>query len=196
MARINTDRPVTVYGLSSSIDGVVRYVGQTVQPLSVRLKDHINRARAGKKWALCHWIRKHESLGETIQISVIEENAVLHISEIHWIATYRAAGIRLVNATAGGEGIVGLLRTAEHQEKIAKAQRGRKRRPLTDDEKQVLSRILKTRTFSDEHRRRISEKRKAQGISAETQEKMRLGRLNSTLWRSKVGNKLSRKCSA
>jgi len=189
MAYKRTSRPVTIYGLASSIDGQVRYVGQTVRELKTRLRDHLNCARKGKEIAVYAWIRKHEALGETIQIKVLEENAIINESEIRWIANLRAAGVKLVNSTKGGDGIVGQIRTPEHQEKIAAAQRGQKRKPLSTEQKQVLSEILKKRSFSPEHRRRISETRKAQGISQEAQEKMRLGRVSSDKWRSNCGRK-------
>lgn len=180
---------VTVYGLSTSADDRIRYIGQTIQPLDVRLRHHRGMARRGKKSALFAWMRKHEALGEVIIITPIVIGAIYHETEIEMITSYKERGAPLVNSTRGGEGIVGLPRTAAHQQKIADAQRGGKRQPLTDAQKQVLSEILKKRVFTEEHRQRISEKRKAQGISAETQAKMRDGRINSPLWRASCGRK-------
>lgn len=180
---------VTVYGLSTSADERVRYIGQTVRSLQIRLNAHLRWARNGKKSALFAWIRKHELLGETIIITPIMVGAILHETEIETIALHKRLGANLVNSTRGGEGIVGLIRTFEHSQKISDAQRGQKRKPLTDKQKSVLSEKLKTRVFTEEHRRRISEKRKAQGISKETQIKMRDARVSSSLWRETCGRK-------
>lgn len=188
--RMVTDSPrVVVYGLSTSSDDRVRYVGQTIAPLKTRLRGHLRWARKGEKSALFGWIRKHLANGDEIMINPIVRDAVLHETEIQIIAFYRAAGAKLVNSTNGGEGFVGLPRSKEHQQKIADAQRGQKREPLSEEMKQRLSEILKTRVFSEEHRRRISEKRKAQGISVEAQKKMAEGRRNSPLWHAAVGRR-------
>lgn len=184
-----TEPCVIVYGLSTSADERIRYIGQTSRSLMKRLHEHCKWARDGKKSALFAWIRKHEALGEAIIITPLVVGAVLHKTEIETIAAYRALQPGLLNSTVGGEGIVGLIRTPEHQQKIADAQRGKKRQPLTNEQKSVLSEILKTRVFTEEHRRRISEKRKAQGISKDTQAKMREGRISSELWRSTRGRK-------
>lgn len=186
MTMVNQNPCVTVYGLSTSADGRIRYVGQTIHPLHVRLRQHLNWARKGKKSALFVWIRKHEANGESVNIFALEEHAVLHEAEIRLIAFYKRMGAALVNSTKGGEGIVGLVRTKEHTQKIADAQRGKKRAPLSVEMKQRLSAILKTRIFSEEHRRKISEKRKAQGISPEAQVKMAEGRRKSPLWRGPI----------
>jgi len=189
MAMTKQNRGVVVYGLFTSADEQVRYVGQTVSPLQTRLRHHLGLARRGKISALFSWIRKHERIGETIEIKPLVRDAVQHETEIQVIAFFKDAGANLVNSTIGGEGIVGLPRTPEHQKKIADAQRGQKRGPLTEEHKKLLSAVLKTRTFSEEHRRKISEKRKAQGISTETQAKMRDGRVSSPLWRANCGRK-------
>lgn len=183
----HTQRLVTVYGLASSEDRKIRYVGQTVSALPKRLREHTRRELRYTNYK-ANWVRSVLAAGHHVIIFPIEIDAVLNEAEMRLIAWYRKNGARLVNSTRGGDGIVGLPRTPEHQQKIADAQRGKKRGPLSDEMKARLSVILSTRIFTAEHRARISAARKAQGISPETQAKMAEARRQSPLWRARVGS--------
>ena len=120
-------RVATVYGLASSADNKIRYVGQTVRSLGSRLKDHIRIARNKKHRHLSHWINKTLSNGFNVTIFVIENHVVSGDAEIRWIAWYRRHGVKLVNGTNGGDG--GRLgpKTPEECKKISNALKGKKK---------------------------------------------------------------------
>ncbi|MEP0873607.1 NUMOD3 domain-containing DNA-binding protein [Trichocoleus desertorum AS-A10] len=97
-------RPCTVYGLTSSKDGKIRYIGQTIRPLKVRLQKHILEAQSDGQTPKSRWIRKVLEQGYTINILPLKENATHHEDEIKLIAEYRASGYELLNLVDGGQG--------------------------------------------------------------------------------------------
>lgn len=108
----------TVYGLSGP-DGKIRYVGQTRQPLAVRLSEHIRRPRG----RLACWLKSLTAQGEEPRIFIIERCAVRNEAERRLIAWYRRHGANLVNLTDGGDGAAA-PRSAQHRAAIAAALRG------------------------------------------------------------------------
>ncbi len=118
---------VTVYGLASSQDGAIRYIGQTTKSLNVRLAWHLSWvAKRGDDSRRSRWIRSVLSHGHRVTIVSIEENAVLSEAEIRWIDHYKRSGIELVNTTLGGDPWIGTPKTPEHKAKISAALKGRK----------------------------------------------------------------------
>lgn len=121
---MDTIRRCTVYGLRSSSDPEIRYIGQTFYSLSNRLKRHRKEARSGDQTPRSRWIRKVIAGGERVEIVPIEENAVWNEAEIRWIAHYRAASPRLLNITAGGQGAeAGVKKSKETRRRMSAAQR-------------------------------------------------------------------------
>jgi hypothetical protein len=114
-----------VYGLSSSEDGEIRYIGQTTKKGNRRLREHICEAMRGGQWPLCKWIRKVIARGHSIQFVVLVSNAVLNETETQLIAGYRSNGSRLLNCTDGGEGFVGWKPTGEQRIKMRDAAKRR-----------------------------------------------------------------------
>lgn len=100
-------KPVTVYTLHSTRDGLVRYVGQTVGDMRARLRQHRSYAKLRKQTAVHKWIARELAEGFEIEITAIAEDAQLHVTEIAMIAKYRVDGHGLLNHTDGGEGTVG-----------------------------------------------------------------------------------------
>lgn len=150
---------VTVYGLSSSEDDVVRYVGQTTGPLNQRLIHHHYDAQKLSTIHKSNWIRSVITRGYSIRIIPIEENAPWGTAEIKWIKFYRDAGLDLVNTTDGGEGVVGYIRDAEWRARRSASMKGR----------QSPRKGVK---LSDETREKISVAQKGKVISAQTREKI------------------------
>lgn len=133
---------VTVYGLCSSADGRIRYVGQTNQKLSYRLNTHIAHALAARSKAHCAaWIRQVISAGSDIRIFAIEENAVRNEAERRLIKWYRKHGAALTNIGLGGDGNDG-PRSEEHKRAISEALRGK---PKSADHRRKLADALKGR---------------------------------------------------
>lgn len=96
----------TVYGLCSSESGEVRYVGQTIQRLTNRLKFHLHSANHDTT-PVARWMKREIDRGHEILIFALENNAILNESECRYIAWYREHGLHLLNLTEGGEGTVG-----------------------------------------------------------------------------------------
>ena len=95
-----------IYGLSSSEDGVVRYIGQTKNSLNARLNEHKCDALTRKlKSHKCNWIRKIYKNGFVLNITLIEETDENHWQdrEIYWIRKYRNKNDKLVNQLDGGQ---------------------------------------------------------------------------------------------
>lgn len=102
-----------IYGLSSSEDGVIRYVGKTKNDIFTRMIEHKCDALTKKmKSHKCNWIRKIYDEGFELQVLLIEETDDNNWQdrEIYWIKKYREKG-NLVNQLDGGEsgGIGGKL---------------------------------------------------------------------------------------
>lgn len=137
-------KKVTVYGLASSEDGKIRYVGQTTNSLSTRLRAHKTERPNTYK---ARWIRSVHRNGFSVVCFVIDRDAEWNETEIRLIAWYRKNGARLTNATSGGEGI--LNPSAEVRAKISAAN---PRTPLTPERKAKMIAGLRARKFSDEHK--------------------------------------------
>ena len=129
---------ITVYGLASSKDGVIRYIGQTSRSLETRLQWHLTwTKRERDKSRRTAWIKSVLRDGHALTIIAIETDAVKDEAEIRWIAHYRAAGHDLVNGSAGGDNCIGVPKTAEHRAKIAAAHKGRKS-PWTSERNRAM----------------------------------------------------------
>lgn len=99
----------SVYGLFSTEDMVVRYIGQTMQSLPNRRVQHLAEAARPPGTSRCHrWIRKVLRSGFEIGIDLIEEECQWDDGEKYWIAFYRDRYPgQLTNLSAGGCGYVG-----------------------------------------------------------------------------------------
>lgn len=102
------DRTCTVYGLFSSGGGCVRYVGQTTGDVATRARKHIERAirKCTKPTHREAWIRKVVADGFRVKWVVLQNGAAWNTDEIRWIRKLRREGVRLVNGTRGGEGML------------------------------------------------------------------------------------------
>lgn len=59
-------RQSKIYCLTSSRDGVVRYVGQCERSFENRLLGHLNYARKGATLKVCKWINEERKSGHVI----------------------------------------------------------------------------------------------------------------------------------
>lgn len=115
MGKTNT---CTVYALSSSEDGRVRYVGQTQMGIKQRLSQHLSEAKRSD-YKVSRWIRKTVENGFQVQITPLEERAILHEAEVRWIALYRRSHSDLTNTSMGGDfSAFGLVRSEETKERM------------------------------------------------------------------------------
>lgn len=97
----------TVYGLRSSRDGVVRYVGSTSRPLAERLSGHVAEVRCNIKWRVraglpVHaWMRIEILAGYSITAVPLIEDACVWCEEAE-ICRRLDAGEPLLNVTIKG----------------------------------------------------------------------------------------------
>jgi hypothetical protein len=100
----------TIYGLVDPDSRAVRYVGYTRQPLAERLKYHLWDA---KRKRACHgktrkavWIRSLVRRRRALEAVILQSGVGEWMAaEQLWIATFRAAGMDLLNMTIGGRGV-------------------------------------------------------------------------------------------
>ena len=94
-----------IYGLYSTEDGAIRYVGETTQDIKDRLSAHKSESLHQKKKShKCNWIRKVYKCGFEVKIILIDtatEND-WEDKEIYWINEYRTKNIGLTNQLPGG----------------------------------------------------------------------------------------------
>lgn len=131
----------SIYGLVSSEDNIVRYIGQTMRPLEKRLNEH----KSCKKSCIsCYrWIRKVIANGYEVRIELLEENCHWNDAERKWIAEYRKnfPGV-LLNWSDGGCGYSG-LRSEEVKMNMRKpkseSHKAAMRKPKSEQAKQKMS---------------------------------------------------------
>jgi len=111
-----------VYGLSSTKDGTIRYIGQTALELNRRLNQHLAAGRNPKHQAYVNrWIRKQLRDGYGVEIHLIEDEAEPDLAEIRWIYHYRRFTPNMVNVASGGlGGVKGIKRSDETKAKMRK----------------------------------------------------------------------------
>lgn len=152
-----------IYGLVDSRRPLdIRYVGKTSRRLCDRLWDHKKFAK--RKPSSTHrnnWVNQVVAEGGRIDIVAIEEcsEAELNAREIFWIATYNAAGGRLTNHTAGGDGCADMDEATKN-----KLREYRKGRAIDSAVREKISLSLKGRPSPMTGRKHTEEaKRKMKG---------------------------------
>ena len=114
----------TLYALVHPETGDVRYIGKTTQ-LKARLRRHMSDAKRGQQNHRCCWIRSLPARPLIVPIITTEERYAM-AAERFAIALYRSAGDDLTNATDGGEGAPGSIRTPAQRAAIGARFRGKK----------------------------------------------------------------------
>ncbi len=112
-----------VYGLLDPDSHKVRYIGQTVRDLRVRLAGHICSVVSDRPVVL--WVKGLVSVGKRPDIVLLGEadtHVALDTLEQRMIAEYRAAGNNLLNKSSGGGGRSGMPLSKEHRAKLHNAE--------------------------------------------------------------------------
>lgn len=127
--------PAVIYGLSSTRDQVIRYIGQTSTGLpETRLAAHRQRAKSGKAPLAC-WMRKEQAAGFDVRLTVLFWHGDAATSEKEYIALYRALGAPLLNVAVGADLSSPRAETRdmapEARRKISSARRGRRHTEAT-----------------------------------------------------------------
>lgn len=122
--------PATVYGLKSTRDGRIRYIGQTQENPVRRLSNHKRMARQGAGGKVGEWMRNEMADGFEVRMSIIVEAGTLNETERLVIEKARAEGYDLLNTRDGG-GVKVERRgpppiSASTRARLSKAAKGRK----------------------------------------------------------------------
>ena len=154
------------------------YIGKTLRPLNIRIQNHMARARSGHTAYFYNAIRKYgadafkwDILTRIEAVTKKLTNEYLNILEKEYIEQYKSY-IRDngYNMSLGGEGLIPneelrkvLKKKAiergkrrEYREKMSRAKMGKKKLPMTEEQKDKLSKATKrTWTNPDIRKRRL-----------------------------------------
>jgi hypothetical protein len=144
-----------IYGLRCPLSSEIRYVGQTIRKLEVRLKSHKFDKRSNPH--KINWINKLSRLGvlDELTIELLEEcnKELLNDREKYWIIKYKDN--RLLNLTDGGDTNYTINKDAieRMRQKLIGKFIGRK---LSSETKEKMSKKHKGKKLSDDHKKLIS----------------------------------------
>lgn len=129
----NSDDEWVIYGLSRR-DGAIRYVGKA-KDARVRLLQHLSKARNGHANPVCDWLRRVLADGDELVITILETGSgdSWEQAERDWISRFDPRSI--MNRAPGG---------------MAYGY-------VSPDARKRAGERLKSRVFTEEHRRRIAE---------------------------------------
>ena len=98
---------IYIYGLYSTEDGVVRYVGKTTNPKN-RLPEHRREAKENNDRPKNIWMRDVWERGFDVKLKILEETDIYHWadSESAWISKLMTTN-NLTNVQKGGPGGIG-----------------------------------------------------------------------------------------
>lgn len=153
-------RELKIYMLSSSSDpNNIRYVGKTVEKLSVRLSGHLHDAKHGVRKPLYDWMRNTLFNNETILIQeldymLIENDYNWDWLEQYWICQVKAWGFSLFNISSGGQGSQGFKHSKGAIEKRASKIRGI---PRDKETRRKISEGNKGKPKSEIHKQHVKE---------------------------------------
>lgn len=136
-------RTAIVYGLFSTRDFECRYIGQTTRSVRERLAQHKSYAKT-KRTAVHRWFSREIAQGFDVLLVPLVSNAVWNDTERDLLADCRAAGMRLLNLTDGGEGTPGLRLLGRKRPDLAERNRlsaGRPGHKHTEEAKARMSAI-------------------------------------------------------
>lgn len=129
----------TIYLIINLINGK-KYVGQTIQTLNNRIKQHRN---CKKKRGIDAAIQKYGWENFTVDTIEICPRDLLNEREVFWITFHNCKYPDGYNLTAGGSGSKGFSPSKETRAKISKSLKGRptsrKGKPLSEEHKAKLS---------------------------------------------------------
>ena len=88
-----------VYGLMSTRDSTVKYIGQTNTTLETRFKGHLEDAfKKNLDTPKCEWIREEISNGYEIQPIILMKDCYGEVNERRLLDAYELSGHQLVNS--------------------------------------------------------------------------------------------------
>lgn len=175
-----------IYAIVSNETGEVLYVGQS-KNLAARIKAHRSHSFPGGKKSrlpLYAWLIKHGFDAIHFETLAHVDNCLLDVTEIEWIAHFKALGLARLNVSLGGQSPIGegtrermsqaqrgKITTDETRRRMSESQRRRYQnpeeraktaaassgKPLSQEHRDKLSSALKGKPFTDDHRQKISD---------------------------------------
>ena len=139
-----------IYKFQNLIDGKI-YIGKTARTLSERLKEHL------KESIPCYIDRAINKYGiENFDFDIIADadtEKELNKLEKFFIKFFGCKFPDGCNLTDGGEGILGYKAPSALSQRLSEQRKGR---PVTQKQRQAISKKLKEREFTAEHKVNIS----------------------------------------
>lgn len=163
-----TARSVFIYLLKHPQTSEVRYVGRAFNP-HARLNGHVSKARCAPDSPVACWVRSLLDRGLRPILRVVDEAGLddWQAREQFWIAHHREHGARLLNLTAGGDGLIGASDST--RVKIGAASRGRRH---TQEARARMSEWRRGRKKSESYRQKLIARNTGQHHSVETKAKI------------------------
>ena len=159
-----------IYALRDPRSWEPRYIGKSTTGMD-RPKRHRLSSRLATRSHKNSWIKSLLAVGIEYVIEILEQVSTaekLGVRERFWIARGRAVGWRLTNATDGGDGTPGLVRSPQHRAKVSAALRGRK---LTAEHRERIGAAQRGKVLTPECRAKLSLVRTGYRESAATRAK-------------------------
>ena len=167
---------MVVYLATNQLNGM-QYVGQTVDSLPQRWKEHISEAKSGTTYHFHRAIRKYGadsfSLCILHECETKEEMDFVEIFYIDILVTKSPVGY---NLTHGGDGTLGYKHTEEAKRKQSETHRGKKR---TKESIRKTADAHRGTKHSEETKKKMSEAAKGRKFSEVTLLKMSLAKLGT-----------------
>ncbi len=86
-----------VYGLYSTRDNTIRYVGQTTQSMWARFSEHLREAAENVSNGKAQWMRKELNSGYQINYVIMLEDCRRSVAERRMLDVYELSGHHLTN---------------------------------------------------------------------------------------------------
>lgn len=132
-----------IYRLIDPVDNKIRYVGQTINKLNVRLNKHICDSKKVKNYTQC-WIRGLVLKGLIPKIELLIQCDIncLDEYEVFYINLYKSSGLLLTNIENGGNAKKIISEETKHN--IRAALKGKKQSDYTKNKRaEVLKNVWK-----------------------------------------------------
>jgi len=136
-----------IYRITNKINGK-RYIGITRQNTSQRWASHIHQAKTGNNRHLYNAIRKYNKGNFYIDCICICFDESGYEIEKQLIIDYDSIKNGYNNSVGGEKSTLGCKWSKESRKKLSDTQKGKKRKPLSDELKKRLSEIAKGRDMT------------------------------------------------
>lgn len=94
---------VVIYGLASSENGQIRYIGQTTKTAKKRFGDHKRNVKRNPHTPVAKWIRSISNKGFHPVLVILKDDAILDDDEVEFIRVFKEYGHSLLNISRGGK---------------------------------------------------------------------------------------------